>query len=79
MKKMIIAIMAIGALSLASCKKEYVCECQKTYTGSSGSVTVDDGNYTFKDTQARAETKCNDQESTGSDIGGSYSRECSLR
>ncbi|MCD6068562.1 MAG: hypothetical protein K0S33_3388 [Bacteroidetes bacterium] len=79
MKKVIIAVMAIGALSFASCKKEYVCKCQKTYTGGSGSVTVDDGNYTFKDTQARAETKCNDQEGTGSDVAGNYSRECAIQ
>jgi hypothetical protein len=79
MKKLIIAVMAIGALSFASCKKEYSCKCQKIYTGSSGSVTQDDGVYTYKDTQARAESKCNDQEKTGSDLGGNYSRECAIQ
>jgi hypothetical protein len=79
MKKSIIAAIALLTLGFASCKKEYKCECQKTRTGSSASVTTDDGNYTFKDTRARAESRCNDQEGTGTDGLGSYSRDCEIR
>ena len=79
MKKVMIAAMAIGTFFFASCKKEYVCECKKIHTDNSGnSVTTSDGNYTFKDTQPRAEDKCNNLESTGTDLSGSYTRECSL-
>jgi hypothetical protein len=79
MKKSILAVIALLTLSFASCKKEYKCECQKTRTGSSTTVSSDDGEYTFKDTRARAESRCNDQESTGSDAFGDYSRDCEIR
>lgn len=80
MKKSIIAAFALlVTLGFASCKKEYKCECEKTRTGSSTTVTTADGNYTFKDTRARAESRCNDQESTGSDALGSYTRDCEIR
>lgn len=75
-----IAIVAIGTIFFTSCKKEYVCNCKKIHTDSAGnSVTSNDGSYTFKDTQPRAEDKCNDLESTGSDLGGNYTRECSIQ
>jgi len=79
MKKSVIAIVALFTLGLASCKKEYKCECEKTRTGSSTTISTADGNYTFKDTRARAESRCNDQESTGTDGFGSYSRDCEIR
>lgn len=79
MKKSIIALAALVTLGFASCKKEYTCECQKTRTGSSATVSTDDGQYTFKDTRARAESRCNDQESTGSDAFGNYTRDCEIR
>lgn len=51
---------------------------RKTYTGSNASVTFDDGTYTYKDTKARAITRCNEQEGTGSDVGGEYTRDCEI-
>ena len=79
MKRAILAVAVISAFSLVSCKKEYTCTCKKIYTDAGGnSTTVSDGTYTFKDSQPRAETKCNEQESSGSDISGSYSRECDI-
>lgn len=79
MKKSIVAVIALLTLGFVSCKKEYKCECQKTRTGSSATVSTADGEYTFKDTRARAESRCNDQESTGSDAFGNYSRDCEIR
>ena len=81
MKKPIIAIAAILALSLASCKKEYTCECKKIVTDDDGnSTTSADGSYTFKDSRARAESKCNDQETvnTGGVFEDDYTRECQI-
>ena len=78
MKRSVIAIMALFTLSLASCKKEYKCECEKTRTNGSTSITTADGNYVFKDTRTRAESRCNDQESTGTDGLGTYSRDCQI-
>ncbi len=76
---MMIIGMALVATTMFSCKKEYNCKCQKVRTDSNGNtVATNDGNYTFKDNKASASSKCNDQESTGSDIGGDYSRQCEL-
>ncbi|MBL7933060.1 MAG: hypothetical protein JNL60_14220 [Bacteroidia bacterium] len=80
MKKLIVLASAIILGSaFASCKKEYKCECEKTYTGSSASITIDDGTYTYKDTKARAISRCNDQEGTGTDGVGDYTRDCEIR
>jgi len=82
MKKPIIAIAAVLAFSLASCKKDYTCECKKIVTDEDGnSVTSSDGTYTFKDSRARAETKCNDQEKTSSGgvFEGESTRECQIK
>ncbi len=79
MKKSVIAIMALFTLSIASCKKDYKCECEKTRTSGSSTLTTADGDYTFKDTRARAESRCNDQEGTGSDALGSYTRDCQIK
>jgi hypothetical protein len=77
--KMILLGLAIVATTMFSCKKEYTCKCSKIYTTPVGNTTVDDGSYIFKDNEARAADKCNDQESTGSDLGGNYSRQCDLK
>ncbi|HLP11561.1 MAG TPA: hypothetical protein VK177_06470 [Flavobacteriales bacterium] len=78
MKRIILAVAVLGVFSFSSCKKEYTCKCQKIYTGNSGSVTFDDGTYTFKDSRPRAEDRCNELEKSGSDLGGEYTRECSV-
>jgi hypothetical protein len=79
MKKLLLISLLIGAaVSATSCKKEYTCSCQKIYTGSSGSTSIDDGVYTYKDSRTRAEDRCDDEETTGSDLGGDYSRECQI-
>ena len=72
-------LLLAASAAFTSCKKDYHCECEKIYTGSSGSVTYDDGVYTYKDTRARAEDRCAKQEETGSDLGGNYTRECEIR
>ncbi|MCW3070185.1 MAG: hypothetical protein JWO44_75 [Bacteroidetes bacterium] len=83
MKKSVLIglLIAIGSTSIISCKKDYYCQCKKVYTNSNGSTsTYDDDVYTFRDTRARAESKCTNEEGTGSDlVGGSYSRECEIK
>lgn len=71
--------LAIVATTMFSCKKEYTCECSKVYAGSSGSTTVNDGSYIFKDNSARAADQCNKQEATGTDVFGDYSRQCDIK
>lgn len=79
MKRVIVILAVLVTIGLTSCKKEYMCDCKRIYTGNSSSTSVNDGTYTFKDSRPRAEEKCNDQEMTGSDLSGDYSRECSIR
>ena len=79
MKTSILAFVALVALTFASCKKEYSCDCQKIRTDADGGTTTTaDGSYTFKDSKPRAETKCNEQEGSGTDIVGDYTRECQI-
>ena len=79
MKKVFLALVVVSGFTMASCKKEYTCECKKIHTDDNGtSVTTSDGSYTFKDSRVRAEDKCNDLEGSGTDIMGDYSRECSI-
>ncbi len=79
MKKSVIAIVALFTLSLVSCKKDYKCECEKTRTSGSTSITSADGDYTFKDSRTRAESRCNDQETSGADGLGTYTRDCQIK
>ena len=79
MKRAMFAIaMAIVAGGLFSCKSEYTCKCEKIYYDSTQTVTYNDGSYILKDNRARAEDRCNAQESTGTDLRGNYSRQCRI-
>lgn len=64
---------------MASCKKDYTCQCTKTYTSGSGSTTQNYSTYTYKDTKPRAVDRCNSNETTGSDVFGNYSVNCDIR
>ncbi len=75
---MLIIGMAIVATTMFSCKGEYTCNCSKIYTDSNGTHTYDDGSYILKDNAARAESQCDKQERTGTDLGGDYSRQCQV-
>lgn len=80
MKISAIAFIALFGFAFTSCKKEYTCACQRVYTNSAGeTMTENESTVTFKDNAARATTRCNDREGTGSDIMGSYSRECEIQ
>lgn len=79
MKKVFLAVLVLSGFTLASCKKDYSCECKITRTDDDGTtVTNSDGTYTFKDSRVRAEDRCNDLEGSGTDILGAYTRECDI-
>jgi len=80
MKISVLAFVAVFGFAFTSCKKDYSCECKKIYTDADGSTSSSsDGTYTFKDSEARAATRCNDLESAGTDLGGEYTRECQIQ
>ena len=81
MKKTILlatAFLFVGSM-MVSCKKEYVCNCSKTYTTGTGSSTRDYSTYTYKENRGRAEDRCNDNVETGTDIFGNYSINCEIQ
>lgn len=80
MKISVLAFVALFGLAFTSCKKDYTCECKKIYTDTDGDTSTSaDGTYTFKDSEARATTRCNDLEGAGTDLGGAYTRECQIQ
>jgi hypothetical protein len=81
MKRIILlagGLLMLGALT-TSCKKDYVCQCSKTYTDGSGSSTNNYSMYTYRDTRSRAEGRCNENTKSGSDLGGNYSVNCQIQ
>jgi hypothetical protein len=72
------AILLVGS-TMVSCKADYVCKCTKTYTTDSGSTTENYAVYTYHDNRVRAEERCNDNTSTGSDLWGDYSINCTIQ
>ena len=63
MKKLVFGVSAIALLSLASCKKDYDCECTYQNTGSTTTVTE---HKTVKNSSLDdAKRTCDDYESEG--------------
>lgn len=71
--------MLFMATSLMSCKKDYTCECTKTRTDGSNTISTKESVTVFKDNKKRATEKCNDMESNGSDLAGTYSIDCQIK
>ncbi len=65
--------------SFLSCKKDYTCQCSKTYTSGTGTTTLDYSVYTYKENRKRAEDRCNENTKSGSDIFGDYSINCQIQ
>ncbi len=80
MKRALLTLAVLSTVALTSCKKDYLCSCRKIYTNDGGgTISNPDGTYTFKDSRTRAESKCNDQENSGSDVMGNWTRECEIQ
>jgi hypothetical protein len=54
MKKLTLSLVAIAALSFASCKKNYTCECTYKISG----IPDTKQSFTFKNTKSKAKTSC---------------------
>lgn len=81
MKKIILlagVLLAVGT-TVTSCKKDYKCQCSKTYTSGTGTTTNDYSVYTYKDTRDRAESRCNANTDSGTDFWGDYSINCQIQ
>lgn len=68
MKKITLMAIAIIALGLGSCKKDFTCECTMTYTSPSGNVTTDPMyNTTYRDMK-KSDAKSRCQKETDIDV-----------
>lgn len=76
---LLVGALLFAATSMVSCKKDYTCQCSKTYTSGSGTTTQNYSIYTYKDNRKRAEDRCNDNTATGTDLGGNYSINCEIK
>ena len=70
MKKMAFILMAAG-LTLASCKKDWTCECTTTYADG----TTSSSSRTITDHLSDAQASCNDGDSTSAGV----STDCNLK
>ena len=81
MKKVVLILSILFCISISSCEKEYVCDCDKIYiTGQSTGTSVE--NYTlypYTDTKRRAESRCRENNTTNMDEGGAYDIKCKLK
>lgn len=78
MRTSIIAIVALFAISLVSCKKDHECVCTVTRTNGSTTTTTDDDHFTFHDTKKRAKSRCDFYDGSG-DFFGPYVKECEIK
>ena len=79
MKKVFLIAGVLLSISLASCKKEYVCRCTKTYTSGTGTNVNDYALYPYTDTKNKAEDRCNTNNETSGDFDGAYSINCQIQ
>jgi hypothetical protein len=81
MKKLMIysGALLVIATSMISCKKEYTCNCSKTYSSGVGTTTMDYSVYTYKENRKRAEDRCNENVKSSTDLLGNYSINCQIK
>lgn len=68
--KKFIAIAALGVFTLASCKKDYTCECKSTAFGLTSSVST-----TINNTKKKADESC----TAGSKTENGVTVSCSIK
>jgi len=73
------AVIITFGIIMSSCKKDYICKCTKTYTGTSTTVDTEYSQYTYKDTRSKAKSRCNANNDSGSDFFGNYSVNCEIQ
>lgn len=74
MKKITFLTVVLAGLALASCKKDYTCECTATAGGISATSSV-----TINDTKKKAEDACTAKNSSASVGGASSSTTCKIK
>lgn len=68
-------LLALVALNVSSCKKDYTCECVKESPTGNSTETENTGKMKLEDARA----KCNDGDKSETILGETYTTECSLK
>ena len=79
MKKITLLAVAALAMTFASCKKDYTCECKVTSNATGTNVTSTTSAATGKMKKADAEAKCNEGDSNTTVGALTVSSECSIK
>jgi len=79
MKKITLLAVAALAMTFASCKKDYTCECKVTSNATGTNVTSTTSAATGKMKKKDAEAKCNEGDSNTTLAGLTVSSECSIK
>jgi len=74
MKKITLLTVVLAAMSFASCKKDYTCECTTTAAGITSTASV-----TINDTKKNAKSACDAKASSASVGGVSASTTCAIK
>jgi hypothetical protein len=73
MKKVFLTI-AVAGLAMASCKKDYTCECKTTTAGVSATASS-----TINDTKKNATEACDKGDASTTVLGVTSTVECSIK
>ncbi len=76
MKKVILSLVVVAALSTVSCKKNYTCQCTTTYSGVFAGTPNTVTNTTIDNTKSKAKTACDGLSST---VAGASSTTCAIQ
>ncbi len=72
--KKVFLVVAVAFFGLASCKKDYTCNCVTTDTSDGSQITS--SSETITDHKSDAEAKCDEGDQTNNALG--YKTECEL-
>ncbi len=78
MKKIVLIGGVLLSISLTSCRKDYVCRCNKTYTSGTGTNLDNYALYPYNDTKRKAEDRCHTNNLNSADFDGGYSIDCEI-
>lgn len=78
MKKLVLAIAALGLVSLTSCKKEYTCSCT-TFSNAPGFTATTVEGKTDKMKKSDAKTKCEAGSSSTTAGGYTSGAKCEIK
>lgn len=75
---LLVAIASVSILGLSSCVRDYVCQCEITYSGKPGLPDTLITSYKLTDTKKNAETLCQENSTESEEDGIKTVEVCDL-